>query len=84
MRGALRISPPLFAKHLGYRAPFYPLTPILGFLLCLQACVGLAFDPDQHIALWCSIPFVLFCYAAYAMTQRRKTSQIPQEADDAA
>jgi S-methylmethionine transporter len=58
-------------QQLAYRAPLYPLTPILGFLLCLLACVGLAFDPSQRIALWCGIPFVLFCYAAYHVTHRR-------------
>lgn len=68
--------------ELGYRAPLYPLTPILGFLLCLLACVGLAFDPTQRIALWCGIPFVLFCYAAYHLTH--KSSPKPEEAKDVA
>ncbi|ERK13880.1 MAG: S-methylmethionine permease [Pantoea sp.] len=71
-------------KDLVYRAPLYPLTPILGFLLCLLACVGLAFDPSQRIALWCGIPFVLFCYAAYHVTQRRKSSLKAEEANDVA
>lgn len=65
---------------LAYRAPLYPLTPVLGFLLCLLACVGLAFDPTQRIALWCGIPFVLFCYAAYHLTH--KSSPKPEEAND--
>ncbi len=58
-------------QELVYRAPLYPLTPILGFLLCLLACVGLAFDPSQRIALWCGIPFVLFCYGAYHVTHKK-------------
>lgn len=68
--------------ELGYRAPLYPLTPVLGFLLCLLACLGLAFDPTQRIALWCGIPFVLFCYAAYHLTH--KSSPKPEEAKDVA
>ncbi len=56
-------------ETLAYRAPWYPWTPILGFLLCLLACIGLAFDPQQRIALWCGIPFVALCYGAYALTQ---------------
>ncbi len=64
-----------------YRAPFYPLTPILGFALCLLACVGLAFDPSQRIALWCGIPFVLLCYAVYAVTHKKSQAK---EAKDAA
>lgn len=57
-------------ETLAYRAPWYPWTPILGFSLCLLACIGLAFDPQQRIALWCGIPFVALCYGAYALTQR--------------
>ncbi|AIX72804.1 MAG: S-methylmethionine permease [Mixta calida] len=57
---------------LKYRAPWFPLTPILGFALCLLACVGLAFDPEQRIALWCGLPFVALCYGAYYLTQRNK------------
>ncbi len=68
-------------SELLYRAPFYPLTPILGFALCLLACVGLAFDPSQRIALWCGIPFVLLCYAVYAVTHRKSQAE---EAKDAA
>ncbi|MDY4388159.1 S-methylmethionine permease [Pectobacterium aroidearum] len=59
-------------SDLQYRAPWYPITPILGFLLCLLACVGLAFDPSQRIALWCGIPFVALCYGAYYFTQSLK------------
>ncbi|MDU5191357.1 MAG: S-methylmethionine permease [Mixta calida] len=57
---------------LKYRAPWFPLTPILGFALCLLACVGLAFDPEQRIALWCGLPFVALCYGAYYLIQRNK------------
>ncbi|PLR32194.1 amino acid permease [Chimaeribacter coloradensis] len=59
------------AAALPYRAPWYPVTPILGFVLCVLACVGLAFDPSQRIALYCGLPFVALCYLAYYMTQRR-------------
>lgn len=57
-------------ETLAYRARWYPWTPILGFSLCLLACIGLAFDPQQRIALWCGVPFVALCYGAYALTQR--------------
>lgn len=69
---------------LAYRAPLYPLTPILGFLLCLMACVGLAFDPTQRIALWCGIPFVLLCYGAYHMMHKNKKFPEAEEANDVA
>ena len=65
-------------SELHYRAPWYPLVPVLGFVLCLVACVGLAFDPAQRIALWCGLPFVAVCYGAYFLTQPRKTKQEPE------
>ncbi len=59
-------------KALKYRAPCYPLVPIAGFILCLLACIGLAFDPEQQIALYCGIPFVIVCFAVYHLTQSTK------------
>ncbi|MER0126736.1 S-methylmethionine permease [Franconibacter daqui] len=65
--------------ELHYRAPWFPLTPILGFILCLVACVGLAFDPSQRIALWCGLPFVALCYGAYYVTHAFSTRQTREE-----
>jgi S-methylmethionine transporter len=59
-------------KDLVYRTPFYPWVPIASFILCLASCIGIAFDPTQRIALYCGIPFILFCYASYYLTQRLK------------
>ncbi|MFL6517992.1 MAG: S-methylmethionine permease, partial [Bacillus sp. (in: firmicutes)] len=56
-------------KDLVYRTPFYPLVPIASFILCLASCIGIAFDPTQRIALYCGIPFILFCYGSYYLTQ---------------
>lgn len=64
---------------LRYKAPFYPLVPILGFVLCLIACVGLAFDPEQRIALYCGIPFVIVCFIAHHFTQAFKKRGIKNE-----
>ena len=47
---------------LAYRAPFYPVLPILAFGLCLVSVIGLAFDPNQVAALYFGIPFVGLCY----------------------
>ncbi|MEI7349858.1 S-methylmethionine permease, partial [Pectobacterium parmentieri] len=73
-RHHVRAGKPL--SELQYRAPWFPITPILGFLLCLLACVGLAFDPSQRIALWCGIPFVALCYGAYYFTQSMKKRRL--------
>ncbi|MGC4378379.1 S-methylmethionine permease [Fictibacillus sp. Mic-4] len=59
-------------KDLAYRAPLYPLVPIASFILCLASCIGIAFDPTQRIALYCGIPFILFCYGSYYLTQSLK------------
>ncbi|BCW38427.1 putative S-methylmethionine permease [Arthrobacter sp. StoSoilA2] len=48
--------------ELAYKAPFFPLVPILAFTLCLISLVGIAFDPNQVAALYFGIPFVAACY----------------------
>ncbi|OAT39474.1 S-methylmethionine permease [Proteus myxofaciens] len=68
-------------EQLKHRAPFYPVLPILGFVLCLIACIGLAFDPSQRIALYCGLPFVAFCYAAFYISNilnRRELLHVPE------
>jgi len=62
---------------LQYRAPWYPLVPVLSFVLCLVACVRLAFDPGQRIALYCGLSLVALCYGAYFLT-RPKTPLEPE------
>lgn len=47
---------------LKFRVKLFPLVPALSIILCLLACVGIAFDPTQRVALYFSIPFVMFCY----------------------
>jgi len=59
-------------EDLSYRLPLYPLVPILAFLLCLASLIGIAFDPTQRIALYCGIPFILFCYGSYHFTHNVK------------
>ncbi|WP_269773280.1 S-methylmethionine permease [Bacillus safensis] len=55
-------------QDLSFRTPLYPVVPIAAFLLCLASVIGIAFDPNQRIALICGIPFIALCYAAYYMT----------------
>lgn len=62
-------------KDLAYRTPWYPFVPIASFLLCLLSCVGIAFDPTQRIALYCGVPFILLCYAAYYLTNRQSNNR---------
>lgn len=50
---------------LSYKAPLYPLVPILAFSLCLVSLIGIAFDPNQIYALYFGIPFVIGCYVFF-------------------
>lgn len=50
---------------LSYKAPLYPLVPVLAFSLCLVSLVGIAFDPNQIYALYFGIPFVIGCYVFF-------------------
>ncbi|MEV7662665.1 amino acid permease [Paenarthrobacter sp. NPDC089316] len=50
---------------LAYKAPFFPVVPILAFGLCLLSLVGIASDPAQVAALYFGIPFVAACYVYF-------------------
>ncbi|MCY7751808.1 S-methylmethionine permease [Bacillus haynesii] len=66
------------ADDLKYRTPLYPAVPIAAFLLCLASCIGIAFDPNQRIALFCGVPFMALCYIIY-YARNRKNSKNPSE-----
>lgn len=66
-------------NDLAYHTPLYPFVPIVSFMLCLASCIGIAFDPTQRIALYCGIPFILFCYGSYYLTQTIKKRGIDNE-----
>ncbi|MFP9129133.1 S-methylmethionine permease [Niallia sp. BSM11] len=59
-----------------YRTPLYPFVPIASFLLCLASCIGIAFDPTQRIALYCGIPFILFCYVSFYVMKKLKKGEV--------
>ncbi len=59
---------------LAYRAPLFPLVPILAFTLCVVSLVGIAFDPTQVAALYFGIPFVAACYGFFYLRYGRKAS----------
>lgn len=59
---------------LAYKAPLYPLVPILAFTLCVISLVGIALDPNQVAALYFGIPFVAACYAYFYFRHGRKRS----------
>ena len=59
-------------SSLPYRAPLFPLVPILAFALCVVSLVGIAFDPNQVAALLFGIPFVGACYAVFYFKYGRR------------
>lgn len=72
-------------KDLTFRTPLYPLMPIAALLLCSASCIGLAFDPNQRIALFCGVPCIILCYLIYHfkrnVTKAKKISQEEYPAD---
>ncbi len=57
-------------EDLKYRAPLYPLVPIAAFVLCLASCIGIAFDPNQSLAFYCGLAFMVLCYVVYFVQNR--------------
>ena len=72
----------LFRKHylaeggklddLKFRTPLYPLVPILGFGLYGIILVSLIFIPDQRLGIYCTVPFIIFCYTYYHFKVKKK------------
>lgn len=56
-------------SELTYKTRWHPWPSILATTGCLAAIIGIAFDPEQRIALYFSIPFIALCYGAYYLGQ---------------
>jgi S-methylmethionine transporter len=63
---------------LAYKAPLFPLVPILAFSLCVISLVGIALDPAQAAALYFGIPFVAACYIYFHFRHGRTAVQTGQ------
>ncbi|WP_172116029.1 amino acid permease [Halomonas hibernica] len=70
-------------EDLVYRTPFYPWVPLIAFAACLAACIGIAFDPQQRVALYFGVPFIGLCYLAHFL-HHRKAVQFPAHLNTAA
>ncbi|WP_430597860.1 amino acid permease [Enterococcus sp. AZ177] len=68
---------------LGYQTPMYPIVPWLVIILCAISMIGIAFDPNQRVALLIGIPFLIICYAYYELIFKKKIadSQIDETND---
>jgi len=57
-------------EDLKFKTPLYPFLPGLALVLNLTVLVSLAFDPNQRIALYCGIPFIIACLIIYRLQVR--------------
>ncbi len=63
---------------LAYRTPWYPVVPILAFVLLAISLVAVAFDPNQVAALYFGVPFVGVCYLYFWWRHGRGRGRAPQ------
>lgn len=52
-------------NELKYHTPGYPFTPWFALITSGLSCILIWFDPQQRIALYWTIPFVILCYLAH-------------------
>lgn len=57
---------------LKFVTPLYPILPLVALILNITVLISLAFDPDQRIALYLGIPFMLFCYFFYNLRMKKQ------------
>ncbi|MFY4775651.1 amino acid permease [Metabacillus sp. RGM 3146] len=70
-------------RDLKFRTPFYPIVPILALFFNVAVIVSLAFIPDQRMALYCGIPFMVACYLVYKFYAKRRMNLNKMEASKA-
>lgn len=46
-------------EDLKFKTPLYPVLPLIGLTLNTVVLISLAFDPEQRIALYCGVPFMI-------------------------
>lgn len=61
-------------EDLKFKTPLYPIVPILGFGLYGIILVSLIFIPEQRLGIYCTVPFIIVCYAYYYIKVRKRIS----------
>ncbi|HDV0606590.1 TPA: amino acid permease, partial [Acinetobacter baumannii] len=59
-------------EDLKFKTPLYPVLPLVGLTLNTVVLISLAFDPEQRIALYCGIPFMVICYIIYHVVIKKR------------
>ncbi len=62
-------------EQLKYRAPWFPLVPLLCIVLCSSLFVFLALDETQRPSLYWGFGFIALCYGAYYLVSRKRQAQ---------
>uniref|UniRef100_A9U7D8 Predicted protein n=1 Tax=Physcomitrium patens TaxID=3218 RepID=A9U7D8_PHYPA len=65
---------------LKFRTPLYPIVPLLSLILNLTVLVSLAFDPEQRIALYCGVPFMIIAIIVYQLHFKKKLEPLQKNA----
>ncbi|MDO4913016.1 MAG: amino acid permease [Bifidobacteriaceae bacterium] len=55
---------------LAYKAPGYPIVPIVAIILCFVSFILVCLDPEQRSTLYYVVPFVIVCYAIFYIQKR--------------
>ena len=63
-------------EDLKFKTPLYPFLPLLGLILNGTVLVSLSFDPNQRVALYCGIPFMVVCYLYYKVRTRGENQPV--------
>ncbi|MDF9527950.1 hypothetical protein P9G36_22830 [Bacillus cereus] len=61
-------------EDLKFKTPLYPLVPILGFGLYGIILISLIFIPEQRLGIYCTVPFIIFCYTYYHFKIKKRNS----------
>ncbi|PFD21490.1 amino acid permease, partial [Bacillus thuringiensis] len=56
---------------LKFKTPLYPFVPLLALALNITVIVAMAFIPEQRMALYCGIPFMIVCLLFYRATRNK-------------
>ncbi|MDF2680599.1 MAG: amino acid permease [Brevibacillus sp.] len=67
-------------EDLKFRTPLYPIVPLVSLVLNLTVLVSLAFDPDQRIALYCGVPFMIIAILVYQLHFKKKLEPLKKNA----
>ena len=63
---------------LKYKTPFYPIVPIVGFVINAIVLIGSWFDPDTRIGLQAFLPFLallIICYYLFVAKKQKATDE---------